>query len=343
MTQTITPSKPDAVDSLFDIDDILADVMTDPSLGKKSTPAVAAAISQPAAVQFEKRLRAPASPTTLYFDLETVPDYSRESLYDLPSIPAPAVYAAENDCPCPSELLKATIEDIKAAVAKAIAAKDGKQLPAVTLAGCVKMEKSAPKPRKGVIDLFNGMLSAITNEATTIHAAIDANRKIMSVTPEMCRICSFGWAMGDEVTSASVFGAKDGTKDHDTYERAVLTKFWELAKRAKLIVGYNHLGFDLPVIYVRSAMLGVVPTRQIDSKPWGGEVCDVMAARWPRGGAKKLKDFARLMGLPIPAGDVDGSQVEALLKNDPFKVGEYNRSDVSITRELHLAFRGLFW
>jgi hypothetical protein len=171
----------------------------------------------------------------------------------------------------------------------------------------------------------------------------EGDRKTMSVTPEMCRICSFGWAMGDEVPMASVFGEKGGTKDHDTYERAVLKKFWELAKRAKLIVGYNHLGFDLPVIYVRSAMLGVMPTRMIDFKPWGGEVCDLMQARWPRGGQKKLKDFARLMGLPIPAGDVDGSQVEVLLKTDPFKVGEYNRSDVSITRELHLAFRGLFW
>jgi hypothetical protein len=341
MTQTLTPAKPAVSDSFFDIDDILGDALAPSPKPAEEKKADAVVSADPAAVQFSKRLRAPALPTTLYFDLETIPDYSREAWFDLPPVPAPAVYAAENDGPTPSELIKETIEDVKATVAKFNGGE--KKLPRVILEGAIAVEKKRPKPRKGVIDVFADLISMIDNEAATIQAAIDANRKTMSVTPEMCRICSFGWAMGDEVPMASVFGEKGGTKDHDTYERAVLKKFWELAKRAKLIVGYNHLGFDLPVIYVRSAMLGVMPTRMIDFKPWGGEVCDLMQARWPRGGQKKLKDFARLMGLPIPAGDVDGSQVEVLLKTDPFKVGEYNRSDVSITRELHLAFRGLFW
>jgi len=333
VTQTATKSaqKPAAEDSLFDLDDILGDAITSP-LEPEFPPAVA---------DYSKRLRAAASPATLYFDLETVPDYSRESLFELPPIPSPAVYAAENDGPTPSELIKETVEEVKSVVAKCNGGE--KKLPRVILEAAILVEKKRPKPRKGVIDIFADLIAAIDNEATNIQAAKDANRKTMSVTPEMCRICSLGWAMGDEPPMASVFGEKNGTKDHDTYERAVLKKFWELAKRAKLIVGYNHLGFDLPVIYVRSALLGVTPTRQIDLKPWGGEVCDVMAVRWPKGRSKEMKDFARILGVPIPAGDVDGSQVEELLKADPFKVGEYNRSDISITRELHLMLKGLFW
>lgn len=335
MTQTLTPpttAAAPATDSLFDLDDVLGDVITQtaPTPTPDKTP-----------IEFSKRLRSPASPATLYFDLETIPDYSRQHLFDLPPIPTTAVYAGENDGPAPSELIKETVEEVKAFVAKANGGE--RKLPRVILEGAIAVEKKRPKPRKGVIDIFADLISTIDNEAATIQAAIDANRKTMSVTPEMCRIVSFGWAMGDEVTSASVFGAKDGTKDHDTYERCVLTKFWELAKRSKTICGYNVIGFDLPVIYIRSALLGVIPTRQIDLKPWGGDVCDVMQARWPRGGSKKLKDFARMVGFPIPAGDVDGSQVEQLLKADPFKVGEYNRSDVSITRELHLMLRGFWW
>jgi hypothetical protein len=68
-----------------------------------------------------------------------------------------------------------------------------------------------------------------------------------------------------------------------------------------------------------------------------------MAGRWPKGGQKGLKSIAKILGFPIPAGDVDGSQVEELFNTDPAKLADYNRSDVSITREIYLMYRGLFW
>ena len=56
----------------------------------------------------------------------------------------------------------------------------------------------------------------------------------------------------------------------------------------------------------------------------------------------KLKDVARLYGIHVPAGDIDGSQVEELLNTEPEKVAEYCKSDVSITRELWSLFCGYF-
>jgi hypothetical protein len=48
------------------------------------------------------------------------------------------------------------------------------------------------------------------------------------------------------------------------------------------------------------------------------------------------------MGIPIPAEGVDGSQVAELFASDPVKLGDYVRSDIQITRELHRRFRGFF-
>jgi hypothetical protein len=278
----------------------------------------------------------------LYVDIETVPDESREHLFDLPPAPSPAEYIPENNCPTPSELLKGTIDDVKVAVAKAVATKNGKQLPAVILAGCVTMERAAQKPRKGVIDLFDGMLSTIENEAATIAAAIDARRKTMSLTPEMCRIVSLGWAVGTDPVESMVVSQPRADGSGIITEENLLRKFWELVARTGLIVGYNVLGFDLPVIFVRSIILDIDPAKKIDMKPWGTDVVDLMLARFPKSPAKPLKSLAAWMGIPIPAEGVDGSQVAELFASDPVKLGDYVRSDIQITRELHRRFRGFF-
>lgn len=330
---------------LFDLDDLLNDVAPSKPTEKKEAPSPVPSPTPQSAIT---RHRATCPKDVLFFDLETIPDYSRESLFDLPAIPKPAEYIPENDCPAPSKLVEGTEEQIKATVAKAQAG--GKMLPRIILESCLQFEAKKEKSRKGVMSLFADAIKAIDNESVTIQATIDANRKTMSVTPEMLRIASFGWACGDDVVNASTFGNDDATKCHDTYERCVLTKFWELAKRAKVIIGFNHVGFDLPAVYHRSAMLGVRPSRAIDLKPWGGEVVDLFLAMWPRakpvGGndaSRRMKDFARFIGLSIPAGDFDGSQVEEFLKKDPAKVAEYNRSDVVLTREIYLTYRGFYW
>lgn len=328
-----------ATAELLDLDGLLDDTISPSKNEKEESKKPVGAENNEALMR--RRSSCPAN--VLFFDLETIPDYGREQLFGLPPVPQPAMYAAESECPMPTELIRGTEDDVKAAISKAQS--NGKMLPKSILEAALSAESKSekPKPRKGVMSILADMIKAIDGEASAIEQAANNRRKEMSVTPEFCRIVSFGWAMGDDIPQSSTFRNGNGTEDHDTYEKSVLKKFWEQAKRAKLIVGFNHVGFDLPVIYVRSALLGIEPTRTIDLKPWGGEVCDIMSGRWPRGGQKKLKDLARIVGFPVPAGDVDGSQVEELLKTDPMKLADYNRSDVSITREIFLMYRGLFW
>jgi len=125
-------------------------------------------------------------------------------------------------------------------------------------------------------------------------------------------------------------------------ERDILEQFWSLANRARYVCGFNILGFDLPTIFVRSMLLDVSPTRSWDLKPWGTDVIDLMKKRFPSSGAMGLKKICKAMGIPIPAGDVDGSQVEALFKTDPELVGKYVRSDVLLLLYLHEMYSGFF-
>ena len=163
--------------------------------------------------------------------------------------------------------------------------------------------------------------------------------KKMSVTPEFCRIVAIGIGFGEDAKDVQGFVSHTGSAIE---EAELLEWWWDCAKRASTIAGYNIIGFDLPVIYVRSAILGVKPTRKFDMRPWGTDVLDLMATRWPRGNQMKLKDLARVMGLDVPAGDCDGPQVAALYRDDPVKLAEYVKSDVIICQQLRRMWRGLF-
>jgi predicted PolB exonuclease-like 3'-5' exonuclease len=272
----------------------------------------------------------------LYIDIETIPDESRAHLFGLEPLPTPAEYLAENDSTPPSELLRGTIDEVKSAIARSQAS--GKKLPRVVVAACIVSEKNAAKPRKGVIDLFSDMLASIDGEADAIVAATENQRKTMSVTPEFCRVVSLGYAIGSEKPTSLTVGNSGIT------ELDLLKRFWELVASTKgPIVGYNVAGFDLPVLFVRSALLGVDATRKIDLTPWKGDVCDLMQARFPRGGSRRLKDLARLMGIEVPAEGVDGSQVYGLYAAGKLdEIAAYVQSDVDVSRSLHRLYGGFF-
>jgi hypothetical protein len=274
----------------------------------------------------------------LYIDLETIPDESRLHLFDLPPIPTPAVYAEENEGPAPSELIKETIEDVKAVIAKAQA--NGKKLPRVILEAAIAVEQKRPKVRKGVVDLFSDMIAAIDGEAAHIQQAVDEQRKTCSVTPEFCRIVALGWAVGDDPACSMVVGQPSLDGKSQNTEKTILEKAWSLISLHGPIVGFNVIGFDLHVIFNRSMILDVDSTKVIDRKSWGPDVVDLMEARFGYRGAMGLKKLAKLLGIPVPAEGVDGSQVAELFVTNPEKLAEYVRSDICVTRALHRKYSG---
>lgn len=265
----------------------------------------------------------------LYFDLETIPDYSRSHLFDLDPIAELPPVVPFDDLLDPPQLLSQGLDEIRKYLS-------GRNADPDWLNEVVDEEELSKKPRKGLFDA----VAEVRQMANSVAAAKAEQRKKMSVTPEFCRIVAFGWAVGGgEVNSVVIDG-----EDYDECERRILRGFWSLAHNNGPLVGYNITGFDLNVIRARSILLGIQPTRNFaDIKPWDqSAVIDLMLCRFPKGGAMKLKQLARLYGIDPPAGDCEGSQVEGLARTDPEKLGEYVRSDVWVSRELHRKWMGYF-
>lgn len=294
-----------------------------------ANPTQAMAGNAPVAPQPQPQQQ-PRGRQCLYFDLETIPDYSRQNLFGMDPIPELPPVMSEDELMCASEFIT---QDL-AAISRWMT---GKNPPATWVSAVEKAEKESKKPRKGLFDVIESYWSMARN----LSIARDDQRKKMSVTPEFCRIVAMGWAIGGQDEQSTIV---DLSKEPDLQERLILTAFWSLARQHGPVVGYNITGFDLNVIRARSAILGIQPTRNYaDVKPWDqSAIIDLMLSRFPKGGAMKLKALARLYGIEPPAGDCDGSQVEELARTDPEKLGEYVRSDVWLVRELHRKWMGYF-
>lgn len=287
--------------------------------------AVAEPVVEPVIEKTRKPRRSP-QPETIYFDIETVPDWSRMSLFGLDPIPDEIPESAPEDLLTAEEFTANTAEEIKAQLA-------GKNPPDAWIDEMLSAENAKTKPRKNAKDLLESLRDAKTGRAD----AVVRQNKTMSLTPEFLRIAAIGWASGDEEPQSML--AVDAAA-----ERELIETFWQLfsSPRSQL-VGFNVLKFDLPAMFVRSAILGVKPSRQFDTRPWGTDVIDLMDKRFGRNQAIKLKDLARLYDIDVPAGDCDGSQVMHLLATNPEALAKYVESDIHVTRSLHRKWRGYFF
>jgi hypothetical protein len=333
-----------AVDSLSD--DAVATVVAEEapkkekaatSAGRKAAPR--AAVSQPS--------KSGMGP--LYFDIETTPDYDRLATFGLEPVPPVPEEADESKCPNIAETVKGTADQIKAALRGVVA-------PSAWLDKLAEAER-AGKDRTGVHDEI-AKARKVRLDAIAAH---DERRKLLSTTPEFCSIAAFSWYVGGDTTdnfralvrdnSLKTIKSPDDSKVKVGFasEQQILEVFWKLAEQFSPVCGFNIAYFDLPVILVRSAILGVEPAKVFDMRPWGNDVVDIYLGRFgPKGNTDskkpgKLKLLAPLYGIEVPAGDVEGSQVESLMQTDPVKVGTYCISDVKITVKLHQALAGYFW
>lgn len=263
----------------------------------------------------------------LYLDIETIPDYERMHLFGLPPLPEVPPETTSANCPTPTTLLEVGLDQLE------------RELMALNpddafLELLVQEERKKPKPRAGV----ETTCKKVRGRKYEVAGAAEAQRKLLSTTPEYCRIVAFGWAVGNERPFTLI------EKFNGINERGLIGDIWRLIQQHSPIVGYNILGFDLQVIRARSAILGIEPSRMLNDSPWNNnDVADLMAIRFGRSGkAMRLKELAKLYGIAVPAGDANGSDVEHLLANDPEKLSRYVMSDVHITRELHKRWQGYF-
>jgi len=261
-----------------------------------------------------------------YFDLETIPDESRldsfglEPIGELKETPVETLYSAE----------EFVSQDLKAAKGYC----EGKMPPLEWIDSVRLAESQQKKPRAGIEELMKSLEAA--RDAVT--AAVPEREKLLSVTPEFCRIAAIGFSTGSGNLESVLFNTID-------QERQFLAQFWQMTS-GRRFVGFNILSFDLPVLLARSVILGVNPGRLISLSPYTNrDALDLMRVRFgnmtPKG--MGLKKLARIYGIEVPAGDVEGDQVLHMYRAQQWeRINAYVQSDVFITRALHRKWRGKF-
>jgi DNA polymerase elongation subunit (family B) len=130
-------------------------------------------------------------------------------------------------------------------------------------------------------------------------------------------------------------------------EAELLTQFWDVAKKYDSIVTFNGRGFDVPFIYLRSAVLNVPITK----KNWLGyryavePHCD-LAEQFTfysvggQGGAARrfnLDFYCKSFGIESPkSAGVSGNDVKDMMEAGKFReIAEYCLRDVRATVELY--------
>lgn len=264
----------------------------------------------------------------VYLDIETIPDESRRHLFglDAPIEKKPEVDPIIGNWP---DFMAKTITQIEEIV-------DSVNPTELWLKALETWERQSKKPRDGIFKIAKKVREARNPGGPEAEAA---KIKKMSVTPEFLRIISIGIAVGDDEPQGFVVDDHIGG---NVTEADLLEWAWKSIKDATSLYGFNVLGFDLPAILVRSSILKVKPYRAFSTKPWESDVVDLMLKRWPKGNQMGLKDTARVMGIEIPAGDMDGSKVFETFQRDPYEIPQYVKSDVVITRELKRMWTGFF-
>jgi hypothetical protein len=134
-------------------------------------------------------------------------------------------------------------------------------------------------------------------------------------------------------------------------EAELLSAFWDLARRYDSIVTFNGRGFDVPFIYLRSALLNI----PISRKDWLGyrfqtePHCDLAeqftfyGVSGREGAARRfnLDFYCKAFGIESPkAHGVTGMDVNDLVAQGRHReIAEYCLRDVRATVELHRVWK----
>jgi hypothetical protein len=241
------------------------------------------------------------------FDIETFPDESR--------FPRPTVTSRERrewDLP---KLQTQNAEIIVKELKTGLMQED-------QLAELLQLENTSKKPR-----------STVAKEIMKAIEDLDSDMKDWqnegSLDPWKGKIVAFSWSFLGEET-VHTLTAQDADE-----ERFILSMFWAL-QSVGTRVGYNIKAFDDQFIVVRSMLLGVEPSCQMETGRYSKQSKDIMQLLFPdMQRAKKCKEVAAMLGIPVPAGDIEGSHVFGLVESGDWDtLHKYSNIDVVVEKAM---------
>lgn len=157
----------------------------------------------------------------------------------------------------------------------------------------------------------------------------------------MGQICVIGWAVDDEPAMSMQ------VDDLSAESEAQLLGHWfawltncrsGTSGTRPVLVGHNHVGFDIPFLWKRAMVHGIKPPMWFprNPKPWADSVEDTMLL-WDsnqRAGSS-MDRLCRILGIE-GKGDMDGSKVWPMVREGQIDlVAAYCKQDVERTRAMH--------
>jgi DNA polymerase elongation subunit (family B) len=183
---------------------------------------------------------------------------------------------------------------------------------------------------------------------------------LFSLWPLTARVVCIAMLNADSLRGQVLFTADDFDEEGEgaavefvpcVDEPELLAAFWDVAKRYDSVVTFNGRGFDVPFIYLRSAVLNVPITR----KDWLGyryaiePHCDLAeqltfyGVSGREGAARRfnLDFYCKAFGIESPKSHgVTGMDVTRLLEEGRQReIAEYCLRDVRATAELYRIWR----
>ena len=180
--------------------------------------------------------------------------------------------------------------------------------------------------------------------------------KFMSLWPFTSQVVCIAMLNAETLRGQVLFTAEDFEEGEEggpvefmpcADETELLTAFWDVARHYDNVVTFNGRGFDVPFIYLRSALLNV----PISKKNWLGyryatePHCDLAeqltfySVSGRDGAARRfnLDFYCKAFGVESPKSHgVTGMDVTALLAEKKFReIAEYCLRDVRATVELY--------
>jgi DNA polymerase elongation subunit (family B) len=127
-------------------------------------------------------------------------------------------------------------------------------------------------------------------------------------------------------------------------EERILQEFWGLAREAGTVVTFNGRAFDGPYLMIRSAMLGVEPTRNLVPYRYSFQdhcdLVDVLSFRGARSASGTLDFWCRQFGIASPKEAVRGATVGDLFRDEALReVARYCLGDARAAAQLYLRLR----
>lgn len=170
----------------------------------------------------------------------------------------------------------------------------------------------------------------------------------LSLYPTTAQILAIGMLNPDTNRAKILFrdehAYEDTSEDEQvqyvaTDERTILQSFWTDITHYQQLITFNGRGFDFPFLMLRSAILGVKPTRNLLGNRYDtASHCDLLEQFTFYGALRKfnLDFYCKIFGIESPKEQgITGLDMERLVAEKRYReIAEYNLGDLRATAEL---------